>query len=253
MTQELMLLSRGEDAKPVLGVSETTRLYLDALVARVKALGPVDSPAAFTERTETLNALHKAHKTLDDERLRLGRFYDQQKEENVGQPAKKLLTPLAELKAKTQAELQAWALKVEELKRQHEAEAEAERLKAQQLAQEAQRRQEVAADAVGAAKTEEEFNAAANDFDKGVAKNMEANDLLINAGQVPAPEMGKGKGVKQKMKVDTLEVTDLAALPLTYHQADLKKLEKHILDGTLTAATPGLRFRLVPAFSASGR
>ena len=253
MNESLVLTQLADNPRPVLALSADTKDYIAQLIERVGKQGPITTPAEFAQRSADLNALHKAWKFLDEERLRLGRLYDAEKEANVNAVAKPLLTPLAALKASTEKAMQAWDRHVREERARREAEIEAERAKALQMEEEAKRRQEVAAQAVEKATTPEEFEKAAAEFDKGVAVQMQVTENLIAATSLPVPELPKAKGTKDKMKVAELEVLDLGKLPLAYHLPDEAKIKKHILDGVLTAETPGIRFRLEKAFSATGR
>jgi len=136
--------------------------------------------------------------------------------------------------------------------------AEAQRL---QLEEEAKRRQEAAAAKVQEATTEEEFNKAAEAFDTGLAKDAQAAALLIpqvpvevlaKPGDVVVPLVAKAKGAKLS-RVAVIESTDPELLARTYLVPDEAKIKRHILDGTITAKTPGVKFRIEEKFSGTGR
>ncbi len=256
MTQELIEAgsNAGALAKPIDVVPAITQEWMGALQKRAEELPAVITTQAEADTyADVLNQATKGFNALNKRRLDFARSYDEERDRNVNNVAKPYLDQMEALKQKAKDALGKHAAKLREIERQRQAEANAEREKARQLALEAERRKEVAAKAVEGSKTEAQFEAAAEKFDKGVAVEMQANQMLMQAGTVPVPELKKPKGVKMKQKVAGLEVLDLAALPLTYHLPDLKKIERHILDGTLAEGTPGIRFQLIDDFSGSGR
>lgn len=254
MTQELLPQGSTGLARPVEVVPKAVADYALAVVEQVAKLpAAITNAAEFKRAGELLNEATKTFNSIDKTRLELARQYDAKRDADVNTPAKLYLTPLKSAKERLQPMMEAW----DRLEREELAwvalEKEQQRLKAEQLRLEAETRQAKAADAVEAAATPEEFAAAATAFDQGVQKDAEALDMTLASLAAPLPELTKAKGTKDKMEVRNLEVTDLSALPLTYHLPDLKKIEKHILDKTLTAATPGIKFVLGKKFSATGR
>lgn len=239
-------------AKPVDVVPGHLADYVGTLVARGGGLAVRDE-ATFKEAAEALNNATKVRRALNERRLELARAYDKARDENINGVAKPFLEKLDALAAQLQGMLAAYTEEVERLRAAAEAEQEAEREKARALAAEAEARKEAAAKAVERAKTEAGFTKAAEAFDKAVAVDLEANAMLMSSASVPLPEAPKARGVKPRKVVLELVVTDLAALPLTYHLADEAKLKRHILDGTLNENTPGLRFKVGTAYSGTGR
>jgi hypothetical protein len=251
---ESLILSSSQAARPVLTLSQETREYLDGLTKRVSAelAKPIESASEFAQRSADLNALHKAWKVINDERLRQGRLYDEEKESNVNAVAKPWLDKLAELKVGEERLMREWDAKVTAERKRVEAEQAAERAKALQLAQEAEARKEAAAKAVEKASTPAQFDKAATAFDVAIARDLESTELLISAGSAPMPEEAKAKGSKGKDKVMDLRLVDISKLPLAYHMMDEAKVRKHILDGVLDASH-GISYRIEKGFSATGR
>lgn len=254
MTQELLPQgsTEGALAQPLDVVPGHLVVYVTKLDERVAGLS-IQDPASFQEAAEALNNATKARRTLNDRRLELARAYDQARDRNVNGVAKPYLEKLDALTARLQAGMAAYNAEVERQRKLAEAEQEAERQKARALAAEAEARKEAAAKAVEKATTEAGFAKAAAAFDKGVAADLQANAMLVSSQAAPLPEAPKAKGVKGRTVVTELVVTDLAALPLAYHLPDEAKLRRHILDGTLTENTPGLRFKTGLTFSGTGR
>lgn len=258
MSQKLLASDdqSGALAKPLDVVPAITQEWAAALLKRAETLPEnigIHDEAAAKLAADLLAQSTKGHNAINTRRLELARAYDQARDANVNGPAKKWLDPLAALKARSKALLDARALAIYQEEQRVLAEQEAERAKARQLAAEAEARKEAATKAVENATTEKGFEKAANAFDVGVAKDLEANELLVSASSAPVVAPPKLKGTSQKMKVELEAVTDLSKLPLTYHQPDEKKIKAHILDGTLDVNHPGIIARLVPDVRATGR
>ena len=254
MTQEL-LSSNNQDgalAQPIDVIPAVMREYADGLMTHAQGL-TINSAEDFKAAAEVLNNLTKTHSSLNKRRLDFAREYDAARDRNINIPAKPILTALEQSKKTIGDLMEAWDRVEREERARIEKEKEQQRLKAEQLLLEAQTRQDLAADKVAAAKDDDQFQQAAHEFDKGVAVDAEALELQLAALAVPTPALTEAKGVKDKMVVDTLTVTDLAALPITYHTANEKKIKDHILDGTLDASTPGIKFTLKKKFSGTGR
>lgn len=252
MSEALSILSDSSNALPVYIIPALTKDHAEALATRTATL-VITNADEFKAAAADLNQLTKDFNVIDTKRLELGREYDRLKEENVTKLAKPLLDALKASKSNVQAQMEAWQTKenarlaaIEEEKRQQAAKAEALRV-------EAERRQTVAADKVEAATDEEQFVEAGYAFDRGLAVAGQAQEMEQAAQSVPIPTALKPRGVAMKDEVKSLKVTDLAALPLTYHMADEDKIKKHILDGTLSSSTPGIQFTVGPKIRATGR
>lgn len=162
-----------------------------------------------------------------------------------------------EAKAKAEAERRRLA----ELARQQEEErrrAEAKRLA---LEEEAKKRQEAAATQVEQASTEEGFTEAAAAFDAGLAKGAEAAtapvletpvEVLMAPKELVVPTVTKNKGTKMT-RTAVIESLEADLLARTYLVPDEAKIKRHILDGTITPGTPGVKFRIDEKFSGTGR
>lgn len=70
---------------------------------------------------------------------------------------------------------------------------------------------------------------------------------------LPSPVLtSPASGIREKTVVEILEC-DIKLLPLTYHVVDEVKVKKHILDGTITKNTPGVKFSLTTKIGGTGR
>jgi hypothetical protein len=70
---------------------------------------------------------------------------------------------------------------------------------------------------------------------------------------LPSPVLtSPAAGIRERTVVESLEC-DIALLPLTYHVVDEVKIKKHILDGTITKDTPGVKFTLATKIGGTGR
>lgn len=252
--QHAELMPVGEGAPLALSVnvvSEGMALQVSDLLGRVASLKVSDADA-FKAGTALLNDLQRAGKGLDERRLQLAKPYREAIAQLDAQ-AKPVLAKLAAAKDGLNGALVAFEQAQQEALRLAALEAEQQRLKAEALAKEAAAREEAAAKAVERAKGQAGFERAAQAFDHAQVVKAEAAEMAAAAVAAPLPEVAKGRGVKQVKVVELLEVTDLAALPLTYHMADEAKLKKAILAGIVDSSTPGLRFKVGLKFSGTGR
>lgn len=232
-------------------VSEGMALQVADLLGKVAGMKVAD-PASFKAGAALLNDLQRAVKGLDERRLELARPYREAIAQLDAQ-AKPVQAKLLAAKDGLNGALVAFEQAQQEARRLAAIEAEQQRAKAEALAKEAAAREEAAARAVERARTEGGFEKAAAAFDRAQVVKAEAEQMAEAAVAAPLPEVVKGKGTKQVKVVELLEVTDLAALPLTYHMADEAKLKKAILAGIVDSSTPGLRFKVGMKFSGTGR
>ena len=252
--QELMIATTREAdcALPVNVVPKHLADYANGLVAHVERLKITDK-ASYKEAAAVFNDVHKIRKSLDEKRLELGRDYDAAKEANVNEPVKALLAALAVAKAKAGNLISAEDARIEAERKQQELEKQQAREKAEAMRLEAERRKDVAESKVVAATTDGQFHKAADAFDKGVAVAAEAEQVVNAVLTAPKVEAPKAAGLAKNQTVEDLEVTNLAALAITYHQPDLAKIKRHILDGTLKQGTPGITFTLKIKPRATGK
>ena len=254
MTQELLQASNtdGALARPIDVIPAVMREYAEGLTAHAKAL-TINSAEDFKAAGEVLNNITKTHSALNRRRLDLARQYDEARDANVNNVAKPVLTALDASKAAVGKLMEVWDRHEREERARIEKEKEQQRLKAEQLRIEAEARQAAAAAKVEAAKTEGQFKKAADAFDRGVQVDAEAMEMEMAALAVPTPALTEAKGVKARMVVAELVITDLAALPLVYHLADEAKIKKAILAEIITKDTPGVKFTLAKQFGGTGR
>ena len=239
-------------ALPIYIISEATLEHAFTLAKRLEGV-KISSPEDFKKAGVDLNSVTKDLAAIDGKRLEYVGEYEDAKERNVNGPARPVILALQGAKKALQSQLQAWDRREREEKARADREREEQRLKAEQLRLEAERRKDVAVEKVEKAKTEPGFEKAATEFDKGVVKAAEAQEMLIASFAAPPVELTKAKEIASGMAVEELVVLDLSALPITYHKADEAKIKKHILDGTLTDKTPGIRFRLEKKFRGTGK
>lgn len=241
-------------AKPVNVISDTLREYADGLRAQAAAYAtaPITDPEGMKAAVELLNSLHKTAKAMDDQRLEAGAPFRQVIAE-IDAQVKPMVAATNESKLAINRAMQDYDRREREARARAEAEKQAKRLEAERLEREAAARQEVAAEHLDKARGEAGFERAAQEFEKGVATGKAALQSNIDAMNTPTPELTKAKGVRAVLKVTSLQVTDLAKLPLAYHTADEAKIKRHIIDGTLDHTTPGISFTIEKVFSGSGR
>lgn len=239
-------------ARPIDVVPEVQQKFVEGLAKHAEGL-VISDPAGFKEAAELLNNATKTFSVLNARRLEMASKYDEAKDREVNSVSKPFLDALKATKEKVSELMEVWDRKErEEIARQALARRQL-LADAQRLTQEADKRQEQAALAVEASTTDAEFNQAAQAFDKGVSYQTAAQETTLTVMAENLPDLTKARGVKDKMEVRDLKVTDLGALDLNYHMADEAKIKRHILDGTLKANTPGITFVLGKKFSGSGR
>lgn len=243
------------------------------LVREAKVL-KISDAEAFRQGSERLNQLGRSRKFVKDAVIERRAPFTKAADD-VSALGKPMLDGIVEAEAALNVEMVAYRRIEEEARAKAEQErqrlaelarqaqeaarrAEAQRL---QLEEEAKRRQEAAAAKVQEATTDEEFNTAAAAFDEGLAKDAQAAALLIpqvpvellaKPGDVVVPQVAKAKGAKMT-RTAVIESTDPELLARTYLVPDETKIKRHILDGTITAKTPGVKFRIEEKFSGTGR
>jgi hypothetical protein len=264
-------------AMPVRVVSENEESFFITTATAAKIF-KVSSPEDFKRGAEYINQLGRNRAYLKKRRLALDKPLRDEVERRqawIDGEIAKLTAPTEEAERLLNAEMLAYdrmqkeeAAKAEAARRAaaeavRKAREEAERVEAQrlQIQREAEARREAASKSMDAAQTEEQFEAAGEAFHRGLARDKEAAQIVVpevplQALQAPqeivVPQVFKAKGTKTK-RTPVIESVNVKLLPETYLIADEAKIKRHILDGTITEATPGVKFRVEESFVGTGR
>lgn len=258
-------------AAPILGeaVEVASQAIVEAASRGIKVAEElvVDSQEAYIKGTEHFNNLAKFSKSIKNKALEAGRPYRDYSDQIMDEAKDKLLNPLSG--ASTSLELKLMKYKKDQdaerarvIAEQHERqrkELEAQRAaqaEKQRIENEAKAKEEMAAKRMEKAQTPTQLNNAIAAGEAAQALREEAEAVPVPFVEalpvLAAPAELKGKGVKMKL-TPVIDGYDLALLPVTYHELNESKAKKHILDGTITVNTPGIKFHIEEGLSGTGR
>ncbi len=265
--------NQGRLAIPLVIVPDNVAQLATGISKEALAL-KVNTVEDFKKAGEYLNQLGRTRTFIDKHTLDLGAPFRAENERiraegkryiDIIKPAELALGKevaaydRVQREAAAKAEAERRRLADEARKKQEEARIAEENK--QRALEEAALRQAAAAQQVETAQTDEEFKAAAEAFDAGLAKEQEAQAVIVApvplevlnaAKEVDIPQVYKPTGARMKKTVVILS-SDVSKIPATYLLVDEAKVKRHILDGTITAATPGVTFRIDETFAGTGR
>ncbi len=237
VTHEISFNPPPELAKPIVIVSEAMmEMLLDVLI-KIDAITEIKNEEDFAHVAKLMNEASKIRNVIEETRLNFGRPF-RAEDKRIKSESDKAVVPADARIKKCAYALGAWNQKVE-------LERQAAMREQQRLADEAALREKQALAKLDAAKGPKSFENAGVLFDTSQEVKQKAAEVFI-------PPVPKAKGVAGRPDVEILS-SDVRLLPLAYHMVDEKKLRAHILDGTITEETPGVKFRKFVNFHGTGR
>lgn len=250
---DITVVPEVSDGKPIVVVSEALLDYVNGAMERCQQL-VVSTKEEFDLASAFINELGRSRAAVKERALAIGRPF-REFSNMVSTAAKRVTDSIEASEAAINAKMVEFRRKENEARVKAMEEADRLRREAEAAAREAAARQEAAAKQLDKATTEAKFEQGAAAFDEGVQAQAEADAKAAQAQAALAQvqqEATKSKGTRVT-KVPVILSFDLKALPTTYHMIDEVKVKKHILDGTITAETPGIKFRIDEKFSGTGR
>lgn len=266
---ELLSREEGQSTALAIPVEIVPAIYAEPVtlgIQRAYKLEVTDE-ASYKVMAEVVNMLKKFDSTIKGHTLALGRPF-RDRAAMITAEGDKFRAPIAPAYQVASNKMLAWK-KLDDARIAAIAEAQCqERLKieAQQqaladakakLEREALAAEEAAAKKIENAKTDKAR-------EKAIAEGIEAQKLREQAAaipepsaipfvaQAPLPTAATARGVKT-VKSAVLHSTDVTKLPAVYLLVNEALLKRHILDGAVTKATPGVSFSIEEKITGIGR
>lgn len=223
-----------------------------ALASKRAAEMVVDSPKAYAEAGELFQNAGALATSIDEKSLADARPF-REVADQIRADAKPFIAAAKAAKDMIGGKMMTYKRQIEEEQARQRREAELQRQREEaekrRLELEAEERRKEATKELKAATTEDQFEAGAAAFKKSIDVAAEAAAVVapVAAPTPPAPKL-VAKGVKTRREA-VIDSIDKAKLNVTYLTLDEKKIKAHILDGTITTETPGVRFHIVETLS----
>lgn len=276
LTPDVIPLGSGSEIVPsvesnalAIPVEVVPQIYIEAVargLERAKVL-VVNSLETYQEAAILANNLKKFDSTIKAHILTLGRPF-RDRSDKITEEGNKFRAPLDPAYKLTTEKMLTWkkaddariaAAVEEQRKAQLAAEQERQRQESekQRLELEAKAREEMAAKKIENATTSKQLENAIAAGEEAQALREKAEAMPVSsvpfvAQQVEIPRAVVAKGVKLTRKA-VLHKVEKHKLSEIYLEVNETLLKKHILDGVITAATPGVVFTIEEGIAGTGR